>query len=298
MKYLFFVFLSYFLNSIAVSVDKFLLTKTIKDPLVYIIYFSAMSFLVVFAIPFIPPPSLKVLAFASLSTLFWTLAAYLMFKALKSGQVQRVIPVIGVVTALVLLILAAQTGAVTNKEVLAIIFLIIGLVFLTITDWKGKLAKDEIILEFLSGFLFALSYYFLRLAFERQDFLTVLVWSRPVLLPLGVIFLIIPNLRAKILPFLQPKIGLINKSSLLFVFGQISAAISELLLVFSISLTSPAIVNSLQGIKYIFLLIFALLLGRKFPAIFKNNFSKKFLFSQSAGIVFIAIGLYLLAFST
>lgn len=296
MTYLPFVLVAYFLNSIAVTVDKFLLIRTIPDPIIYIFYFSALSFLAVFALPFVPIPSFPILSLASLSTLFWTFGAYLMFAALKSGQIQRVIPVIGTITPIILLFLAAQVNSITNQQALAIILLVIGLVFLTAADWKGRFSKIELLLETGSALFFALSYFLLRLAFEQQDFLTVFVWSKPILLPLGLILLIIPSIREKVLPFLRPKKGLVNKNSMLFAFGQISAGISELLLIFSISLTNPAIVNSLQGVKYILLLIFSLILGTKLPAVFRTYFSAKFLVSQTLGIALIGIGLYLLAF--
>ena len=294
MSYLPFAILSYLLNSIALTVDKFLLTKTIPDPLIYIFYFSVVSFLSFFALPFTNLPTLPVFALASTSTLLWTLGAYLMFKALKLGQVQRVIPVIGTLTPLILLFLASGTDPLTSYQQIAIILLILGLIFLTFAGWKGKLSRLEIMLEVFSSLFFALSYYLLRLAFLQQDFLTVLVWSRPVLIPLSIIILIIPALRIKITQFSQNKSD-IKKALPLFVFGQISAGISELLLVFSISLASPAIVNSLQGVKYIFLLIFSLILGKKLPAIFTNKISGSFLISQILGIGLIGIGLYLLA---
>lgn len=294
MNYLPFAILSYFLNSIALTVDKFLLSKTIPDPLIYIFYFSAISFLSFFALPFTNLPTLPVFTLASASTLLWTGGAYLMFKAVKSGQVQRVIPVIGTLTPLILLFLASGTDPLTYYQQIAIMLLILGLVLLTFAGWKGRLSKNEIILEVFSSLFFAFSYYLLRLAFLKADFLTVLVWSRPVLIPLSLVILIIPKLRIKITQFAQNRSN-IKKALPLFVFGQISAGISELLLVFSVSLASPAIVNSLQGVKYVFLLIFSLILGKKFPAIFSNKFSGRFLISQISGIGLIGIGLYLLA---
>lgn len=291
MSYLPFTILSYFLNSIAVTVDKFLLTKTIPDPIIYVFYFSLVSLVMTLAIPFISIPSFQVLLLASASTLTWILGAYLMFKALKSGQVQRVIPMIGTITPLILLILASQTNSISSQQTMAITILISGIVFLTLPDLRGKFIKMEIILEVFSAIFFALSYYLLHLAFLKAEFLTVLVWSRPILIPLAILFLVVPVLRKKL--SLYPS-G-IQKSVPIFIFGQISAGVSELLLVFSISLANPAIVNSLQGIKYIFLLIFSLILGRKYPEIFKNKSSGLFLISQVVGIGLIGLGLYLLA---
>ena len=294
MSYLPIALLSYFLNSIALTVDKFLLTKSIPDPLIYIFYFSLVSFLLTLAIPFTHIPSFTVFILSSTSTLAWTVGAYCMFRALKYGQVQRVIPVIGTVTPLVLLIFAAGSNSIDLKQTEGIILSVIGLVFLTLGDLKGKLAWDELILEISSGFFFALAYFLLRLAFLQDSFFTVLVWSRPILIPLGIILLMIPASRNKILPMLHPR-GVIQKAAPVFIFGQIAAGTSELLLTFSISLTNPAVVNSLQGIKYIYLLIFSLILGKKYPEIFKTKLSGYFLLSQIVGIAFIGLGLYLLA---
>ena len=268
MNYLPFALVSYFLNSIAVTVDKVLLTKTIPDPLIYVFYFSLLSFLAFFGLPFTHTPTTEVFIMASASTLLWTLGAYCMFKALKIGLLQRVIPIIGVITPLTLLLLASSDNSITSSQALAIVILIFGLIFLTMQDWKGRFIKKELALDIFSGILFAFSYYLLRLAYLQEDFLTVLVYSRFILIPLAFLFLIIPSLRNRILPMLHLG-GVIKKAAPLFVFGQISAGISELLLVFSISLASPALVNSLQGVKYIYLLGFSLIIDRKFPKLFQ-----------------------------
>lgn len=293
MNYIFIALVSYFLNSIAITVDKFLISKTIPDPLIYVFYFCLVGFFVSFGIPFTHFPGTEIFFLGSISTVVWTLGAYFMFVALKTGQVQRVIPIIGTITPLTLLILASQTNSITQKQGLAIVVLILGLVFLTFKDWKGKFIWTELLLEIASGVLFAFSYHFLRLAFLQDDFFTVLVWSKLVLIPLGIMFLIIPRLRVKILPVLKPTGG-VSKMAPLFAFGQTCAGISELLLTYSISLASPALINALQGVKYVYLLIFSLILGRKFPQIFQIRMSKGFLLTQIIGIGFIGIGLYLL----
>lgn len=295
MNYLPFALISYFLNSIALTVDKFLLSKTIPDPLIYIFYFSAVSFLAIFAIPFTHIPTTEVFIQASVSTILWTIGAYLMFIALKLGRIQRVIPVITTLTSLILLLLASQTQAINAKQTTAIVFLISGLIFLTLLDWKGSLTKKELILEFTSAILFAFSYYFLSRAFLKSDFLSVLVWSKLILIPMALLMVIIPSLRKKITPFLKKR-SEFKKAAPIFMFGQISAGISELLLTFSISLANPAIVNSLQGIKYVFLLIFSLILEKKYPDIFKNRLNFGMIVCQIIGIACIGTGLYLLAF--
>lgn len=282
--------LAFILNGIAVTADKFLLVKVIPDPLFYVFYFSLVSFLAVLLLPFTHIPTKEVLVLSSASTVLWTIGAYFMFKALKVGQIDRVIPIIGSLNPLILFLIALGSGTILSSEIWGILVLILGLVFLTLHAWKGKISKNELIFEVLSATLFALSYLILREAYLKENFITVLVWSRFILIPVALIFLAVPLLRSRVIPNSA-------RGGFLFVFGQVSAGISQLLIFFAISLANPALVNSLQGIQYVFLFIAALLLSKKFPVIFKETYSKKVLLFKIFGILLIGFGLYTLAFS-
>jgi hypothetical protein len=82
----------------------------------------------------------------------------------------------------------------------------------------------------------------------------------------------------------------------LFIFGSVAGASSELLITFSVSLATPALVNSLQGSQYLFLFIASLFLGKKFPEIFKEKHTHLKTTFKILGILCIALGLYILAF--
>lgn len=286
--------LAFILNGIAVTVDKFLLVKVIPDPLFYVFYFSLISLFAVLFVPFTHTPGMEVVILASTSTVLWTLAAYLMFKALKVGQVSRVIPVIGSLNPFILFLITLVSETILINEVWGILVLILGLIFLTANDWKGRLSKAEIVFEVLSATLFAFSYLILRQAYLKDDVITVLVWSRFVLIPVGLVFLVVPTLRNKVIPKHKESISMIKKGGPLFIFGQICAGISQLLIFFAISLANPALVNSLQGTQYVFLFVAALFLSKKFPAIFKEKYNKLAITTKLLGIVLIGFGLYLL----
>lgn len=294
MNHLPFTLAAYFFNALSVLGSKFLLNRTIPNPSVYIFYISLISLLAVFAIPFTKIPNLETLTLASVSTLLWTLGAYFMFSALKTGQVSRVIPVIGTLIPVILLIVASGTNAITSNQVFAIIILIVGMIVLTVSDWKGSFSKKEITSEILSAAFFAISYLLLRQAYLGSDFFSVIVWSRLILLPLGIILLAIPGLRKQIITSEGTKINFFSKTGLIFLGGQTSGAVSEFLLLFSISLANPALVNSLQGTQYVFLLIFALILARKYSAIFEEKYTPFIVITKIAGIGLLGTGLYLL----
>lgn len=287
MSHLPFTLSAYFLNALSVTANKHLLNKTIPDPLVYIFYISLVSLLAIIALPLVKIPSFEVFILASLSSTTWTTGAYFMFKALKTGNVSRVIPIIGTLIPLILLLLASKAGALSATQAQAVLILIFGMIFLTATDWKGKLSKQEIVCEVLSASLFAISYVLLRQAYAKLDFFSVLVWSRIILLPLALFIVAVPKLRAKVVSSNGLKLNFLSKEGLIFLGGQISGALSEILILFSISLANPALVNSLQGSQYVFLLFFD-----------RKNYHFGALLFKITGIIFIAIGLYLLAFSS
>lgn len=297
MNYLPFALSAYFFNGIAVLIDKFLLTAKIKDPLIYIFYISLFSFVILVLLPLTHVPNLLVFIVASISTVIWTSGLYFMYKALRVGLVSRVIPIIGVLIPIFLMVEAIFTKSINSSEFFAIIILVLGLVFLTIFEWRGHLKKDELLFEFTSAILFAISYIILRQAFLMDNFITVLVWSRLILLPLAFILLLIPKSRKIILAKDEgPKFSLKSKMGALFMFGQAAGGSSELLITFSVSLATPALVNSLQGSQYLFLFIASLFLGKKFPEIFKEKHTHLKTTFKILGIACIALGLYILAF--
>ncbi len=293
--------LAYLFNAFSVTIDKFLLTAKIPQPLSYIFYISLASLLSLLLLPLTHIPPSSALILASLSTILWTTGAYLMFSALKIGQTTRVIPIIGSLTPVFLFLHSMLTGNITGSQGQAILILILGMIVLTLPSWKGKVIFREFSLEFLAALFFAVSYLILRQAYLQTDFLTVFVWSRLILIPLLVGLVLIPITRRLIFLAQSKSVNLLpehhrHTTGILFIIGQICGGISELLLTYSISLATPALVNSLQGTQYVFLLLLTFFLAKKYPTIFKDRGTTWSVILKITGIIFIALGLYDLAF--
>ncbi len=296
MHYLPFTLAAYFLNGVSVLVDKFLLSHKITHPLVYIFYISLISLVILIFIPFVHRPTLTVFLLASGSTILWTVGLYMLYKALCVGLVTRVVPVIGALIPILLLIYAASTGAISSREMIAVSVLIFGILFLTLFEIRGKMHPKEFQYELLSAVLFAMSYTLLRSAYLQEQFFTVFVWSRVVLVPLGFLIILLPKSRRIVFGSKdKPSFSLFSKTGLLFFVGQTTGGISELLLTFSVSLANPALVNSLQGSQYIFLFIASFFLAQKFPYVFAEQHARGALISKLFGIVLVAFGLYIMA---
>ncbi len=304
MSYVLISLLAYVLNGVAVLTDKFLLTKKIPHPISYVFYISAISLVVLFALPFAPVPGASVMILISISTLLWTAGAYFLFSALKTGLASRVAPIIGTLTPIFLIVYYSflETSISLNQTWGAIIATL-GMTILILHDIRhgGRREKTEerkeLILEIASALLFAASYVILKEAYETISFLSALVWSRFILIPIGITILVIPSLKKHIFASKEDAIKPFSKTGLIFFFGQLSGGLSQILILFSISLANPALVNSLQGTQYAFLFLVSLCLKKKFPKSFNENYSWKIITQKVLGILLIAMGLYAMTFT-
>lgn len=296
---------AYFLNGLSVLSSKLLLTKRIPHPISFVFYISVSSLVALVALPWTHLLSINTFWVASLSTLAWTLGAYFLFSALKIGLASRVAPIIGTLTPVFLIIYYyAYSHSISLNETWGALISTLGLLIIIIPYLRDHLRvidsnnrTSEIIYEILAAFLFAVSYILLKEVYNHTDFLTGLVWSRFILIPLALIIVAIPFLRRMVFSSEVDKVNFLSKTGLIFIFSQVSGGVSQATITFAISIANPALVNSLQGVQYAFLFIASLFLTQKYPRIFDENLTKKVIIQRTIGILVVAFGLYILSFA-
>mgnify|MGYP001612611636 CR=1 FL=1 len=206
-------------------------------------------------------------------------------------------PVVGGLNHLFTLILGSfiLVDILSSNHILAILVLLLGGAILTLNLWIKKLGLNSgLWWMILSGALFGVSYVFLRLTFLQTDFINGLIISRVSASIFALLFLAFPTLRAQILT--KPKTNVKTTNiTLIFLGGQIMSGLSNFLLFFATSLTSPALVNSLFGIQYLVILAVALALAKKAPQLLDENLSKGVLLQKLLGAGILSLGVYLLS---
>ncbi len=131
----------------------------------------------------------------------------------------------------------------------------------------------------------------------EQPFLNGLIWTRlgGVLIAL-IFFFLWPDIKKDIF---SKKDNLKKNSFGILVVNQAAGAGAGLLQNWAIAI-APLIyisfINALQGVQYVFLLIFSIFLSFQFPQILKEEFSRKGLFQKIIAILLIGTGLAILAF--
>lgn len=293
--------LGYFLNSTAILISKFVVDKSVPNPIVYTFYVGIAGFLVLLLVPFgFHLPTAAALTYSLFSALAFVVALLLFYHSLLCDEPSVVAPIVGtfnpIFTFLISFFLFQQ--ALTPLQILSVSILIFGLVVLSSTHLiQTNLERKHLLMMVSAGLFYALSAVLIKQTFLKTNFLTglILVYGLTGVLVLG--FLLIPKFRHQIVNSKVSKHHLINKVSQLLFLGEALGAGGGFLITYSYTLSSPAVINSLQGVQYVFILVVALLLPHRLQHLLAEDSLYKHLGQKILGSVIILSGLGLLAFS-
>ena len=318
--WLFIAITSYFINAGVYVADKFLLSKKIHSSIVYAFFvgiWSIFNFVILIFDPWLPTfheLSLDLLAggLFLLTLIFW-------YKALHQSEATRVVPIVGALIPIFSFILSyIFLGQVlTERQFLAFIVLIIGGVLISIKHTRfyylGEVSqrfkkifgnifgpihaqyrptRRLIFNSLTSALLFAAYYVLIKYIYTTQPFIGGFVWSRMGSF-IGVLFILfVPDWRRMIFDYQK---GIKTPKNLGFFLGvRILAAVAFIMLNWAIFLGNVALINSIQGTQYIFLLLIVIFLSRRFPKILEEELGKGVLMQKIIGAALVGLGLYML----
>ena len=146
-------------------------------------------------------------------------------------------------------------------------------------------------------FLFALSFILAKFVYLAQPFWSGFIWMRIGGFLVVLCFLFSKEVREGLF---KKQVGLKLKTMVLFLGNQGVAAGGFVLQNWGIAL-APLVflpfVNALEGTKYLFVLIFAVLISVKFPQLLREEVSRRVILQKVVAILLIVSGLFLLASS-
>ncbi len=310
MSWFVFAAIGHLLNGVAFVIDKALLTSAFKRSATYAGFIGGLSAIAIIGIPWIHAwPSLSIWpAVIGFGALF-VFGLWVFFEALRRSEATRVVPLVG---ALVPLMTFIQSSFFFQEHLIA--RSLIGLFALILATWMltigTKLQPTSwrvIGLCAVSGWLFATATLCGKYAFDRGDFVGVLVASRLVAGLVGICIIVMQqSVRMEIGALFVSKQGSRlrgddrTKGSSIWIklaplFGQLCGAIGFVLIHIAIRTGSVSIVNALQAVQYAFLVIAALALRSIAPRLLGEDLSRKALIIKGGALVVTALGLYLVA---
>lgn len=299
MSWLFFSIIAYFLLAVTAVLDKFLLKKSIPSPAAYVFFVGILSAFSMILLPFDPVwiGWNNFIAGLALGGVFLG-AVYAFIVSIKNKEISRMAALIGSATPIFTLTLSFffLDERLLINQLLAVMLLIIGGIIISVKlDGRIFYVKEvpwiSIAWALAASAFFALYYVLAKDFFSEQRFIPAFAFSRLGSFLAALIFLLVPAYRKEIFGTRQSAGA---GGGALFVINKILAAVSFIALNYAVKLGSASMVNSLQGLQFVFLLAFVVLLSKKFPNIIKEDLDRKILWQKIIAVALIIAGLFLL----
>jgi drug/metabolite transporter (DMT)-like permease len=316
MTWLYVVLIGYSLNAIALTTDKFLLTKSIPRPATYTFNVGLLNG--IFTLLLIPLGISLLSPFNTFISLlagcFFAFALFTMYTALKGDEASRIVPYIGSLNPVFIFILATLIlgESLKGNQLIAFFFIIIGGILISwrfkdkknifeqmlpknfYSIFKRKNKEDVVkifVIATISAIFFALSYTLTKHIYNSTSFLNGFIWTR-IGLVLGVLLIAFASKEKT--KHKKQKIKFTKKTGAIFLFGQACGGISFFLINYAFSLNSVTLVHALQGVQYVVLFLIIIILSKKFPKVLEEKLTPTVLGQKIIAIILIGIGLYVL----
>lgn len=291
MWWLVIVILAHLLYALVFITDKYILSRPLPHPIVYTFYVGVLSIVILLLVPFgFYFPSRLELGFILLAGIAQVAGWIFFYKALSKGEVSRIIPFVGGFIAIFVLILSKffLKEHLATQQLIAFALLVLG--GLTLSFKKQGFFQKHFGLAFIGALCFAIFWVITKYIFLDAPFITGLVWLRTGV-ALIALTLLIPKRNRQLIFGKTEKIkaGTIKT----FFSARFLGLLAGLLMYLAVFWGSVTLANSLQGLQYVFVLILAYLLFKKFPKV-REQFGKKIIIQKVIAIVLIGLGLFFL----
>lgn len=297
-----------FLNAIVAIIDKYLVTdeSALPRPFVYAFYSCLVTggWVVIYFIGLIPgleqlgvphfsnvqTPTIQVVGMSFLAAYTFFIALVSLYDALKQADASDVMPVIGAVSAIStfgmsFLFLGTRLSP---HFIWGILLLAVG----TLLVSQVRFTRSIAVLTIHSGIFFALHYIAMKGLFQETSFDDGFFWSRVCFVLFALSLLLVPVYFEKIKS--QTKVTS-KRTGYLVVVNKIMAGVAAFMLLKATDWGDVAVVQALDGLKFVFILIFSVLLGRFIPASAgENEYDTQTIIRKFTYIAIISIGFAIL----
>ncbi len=286
---------AYLILAVVQLADKIFLDKFLTDSFVYAFVISILGGVaVLLAAPWLCVwPGWLWLALDLLIGATFTGGLLLLFAALRRGDASRVLTIIGGAMPLFSAAMSYGFGErLSRGQVAALLLLVIGVVVMAWEKAKPNVKKTHGLgLALAASLTLALFFVGTKQAYVYQPFASSFIWIR-LGAGIGALFLLVsPALRRALQ---KNKKKLFSLKGVWFLLAQLFGALGYCLQSYAINLGSVSLVNALQGVQYVFLLIFAAIGTLLYPKLLKEKLNWQAVVQKVAAVGLIGAGLYLL----
>lgn len=274
-------------------IDKYVLAKWVRSPLVPMVMLGIIGLIasiVIFSVyGFSPLPKLYI--FFILGTgVIWAFQNVFYFKALKIGEVSRVVPLFHLSPLFILVFAGIFLGEVfTPLKYLGIFLLIAGAILISAKSFT-RISFDKAFWWMMLSVVGLSAYYILiKYLLNFTDYWTIFAWMR-IGATIGLIpifYLYMPELVNTVRRHGKKVIVVMSTTEILNL-------VAVLFITIAASIGYITLVNALSSVEPFFVLLFIIILSRFFPSILKEEISKSIIFQKIAAIVLMFVGAILI----
>ena len=310
----------YFINAGVYVADKFLLSKRIHSSVTYAFFVGIWSVFNILLLVFDPWfPTLRELGIDLLAGLLFLATLVFWYKALHQSEATRVVPIVGalvpIFSFLFSFIFLGET--LSERQLLAFFILINGGILISIKYTRFYAVKEVwgrirvtfgdilgpihaqyrptsrlIINSAVSALFFSVYYVLIKYIYTQQPFIGGFVWSRMGTFLGVILILFVPLWRRHIIAYQRG--AKTPKNLLFFLSVRVAASLAFIMLNWAISLGNVALINSLQGVQYVFLLLLIFFISARYPQHLREELGGGVLLQKFIGATLVSTGLYML----
>lgn len=285
--------LAVFIFAITGIIDKFLLTKWIKNPIVLVLILSGVGLLLSLGIYLFRGFSFLSgvnIILALIAGVIYMFGMFLYYKAAKIEEISKVMPLVYLSPLFILILAAVFLGEIfTPIRYLGIFLLVTGAIFISSKNFTKINFNRAFWFAILSALIFAFIAIITKYLLNFADFWTIFSYIR-----LGAFLASIPLFYFYLKDFgpLIKESGL--KSIGFTAFNMVLLLGAVLLLTIATAIGDVTLVNALTSIQPFFVLLLAVGLSIFFPSILKEEINKSLVFQKIFAIVLIFTGTLLI----
>ncbi len=297
-----------FLNAVVAILDKYIVTdeKALPSPFAYA-FFSCLitgGWVVIYFIGIVPNfaavgvptlanvelPTIQVVGMSFLAAYTFFMALMSMYSGLKEVDASDLLPVIGAVSAISTFGMSYLflDASLSLTSMLGIILLASGTLLVSSLQLSKKISMFAV----HSGVFFGLHYITLKGLFQETSFDDGFFWSRIGFVLFALSLLLVPTYWERIIGAGK---NTNTRSTSLVLVAKILAGVAAFLLLKATDIGDVAVVQALDGLKFVFIVLIGIFFGRFIPhSAGENDNSLEGAFRKVLYIVIITIGFGLL----
>ena len=293
MSWILFAILAAFVWALVNVVDKFILSKWVKKPIVPLMIVSIVSLIVASFIYFVrgfSSLSFGHIILALFAGLFSASMTLFYFSALKREEVSRVVPLFYLAPLFIAILAAIFLGEVFSPLIyLGVIFLISGAILISTKKMRKIKLGAAFWLMIISSLSMSISQVIIKYLLNFSDFWTIFSYVE-----LGVFLTLVPLFFFKFSDLME-NVREKGKRVVWAVSGNTLLNVSAVLfMTIGISLGPVTLVNALASIQPFFVLLFMVMLSLFLPKILKEEIGKSVLVRKLIAIVLMFVGVLLI----